>query len=141
MVCPCLQPDVGQSRERFLLVGHTVKVLRQHDIFERGEVGNQVELLEDETHFFGAGAVQVRGGNHGNILAVEPNFTASGTIQAADQVGESRFSRAGRAHDGQPFAGPNLQRDVIQRAHHASAFGLGRVETADMGKLDHFTLP
>ena len=68
------QAHVRQGGQRFLLVGHAVKVLRQHDVFERGEVGNQVELLEDETNFFRPGAIQILGGNPGNVFAVEPDF-------------------------------------------------------------------
>ena len=69
-----LQAHMGQGRQRLPLVGHAVKVLGQHDVFERGEVRDQVELLEDETDFFGASAVQVLGGNPGDVFAVEPDF-------------------------------------------------------------------
>ena len=76
---------MGQGCERLLLVGHAMEVLGQHDIFERGEVGNQVELLEDETNFFRPGAVQILGGNLGNVFAVEPDFARRGTVKAADR--------------------------------------------------------
>ena len=74
MVGAIFQTHVGQGRERFLLVGHAVEVLRQHDVFERGEIGNQVELLEDEADLFRAGAIQILGGNPGDVFIVEPDF-------------------------------------------------------------------
>ena len=110
------QSHVGQGSQRLLLVGHTVEVLGQHDVFERGEVGDQVELLEDEADFFRPGAVQILGGDAGHVFAIEPDLARGGTIQAADQVGESGLSGTGGAHDGQPLAGLNLKRNVIQRA-------------------------
>ena len=39
-------PFEGGERRRF--VGHAVVVLRQHDVFAGGEVGQEMELLEDE---------------------------------------------------------------------------------------------
>ena len=68
------QPNVRQSVQRFLLVGHAVKVLRQHDVFERSEVGNQMELLKDEANFFRAGAIQILGRELGNVFAVKPDL-------------------------------------------------------------------
>ena len=31
-------------------VGHAVDVLRQHDVLQRGEIGDEMELLEDQAH-------------------------------------------------------------------------------------------
>ena len=110
-----------QGCQRFLLVGHAVKVLRQHDVFERGEVGNQVKLLEDEADFFRPDAVQILGGNPGHVFAVEPDFARSGTIEAADQIDQRGLAGTRRAHDGQPLAGCNLERNVIEGADDAAA--------------------
>ena len=133
---------MGQGCQRFLLVGHAVKVLRQHDIFESGEVRNQVELLEDETNFFRPHAIQILGGNPGDVFAIEPYFARRGTIEAADQVHQRGLAGTGRAHHGQPLAGRNCQRNIIQRADDTAVlFGLGRIEAADMVELDHVILP
>ena len=80
------QSHALEGFERFLFVGHAVKVLGQHDVFEGGEIGNQVELLEDETDFFGPHAIQFTRRNASHVFAVEPNLARAWTIQAADQV-------------------------------------------------------
>ena len=68
------QSHALQGVERFLLVGHAVEVLRQHDVFERSEIGNQMELLKDEADFFRAHPVQVLRRDAGDIFAVEPDL-------------------------------------------------------------------
>ena len=98
-----------QSGQSLLLVGHAVEVLRQHDVFKRSEVGNQVELLEDETDFFRASAIQFLGRNFGNVFTVQPYLTGGGAVEAANQIRQGRFPRARRAHDGKPLAGFNLR--------------------------------
>ena len=42
------EADAAQRLLGLGAVGHAVDVLRQHDVLERGQVGDQVELLEDE---------------------------------------------------------------------------------------------
>ena len=55
----------------FGLVGHGVEVLRQHDVFKRRQVWDQVELLEDEADLVGAEAVELGGGHGGHVHAVD----------------------------------------------------------------------
>ena len=80
------QADPIKSRQRLFFVRHAVQVLRQHHIFNRREVGNQVELLKNESDFFRAYTVQVARGDAGHILVVNPDFTGCRTIKAADQI-------------------------------------------------------
>jgi hypothetical protein len=68
------QADMRQRLQGFLLVGHAVEVLGQHDIFERGEIGNQMELLKDEANFFRARPAQIQRGKLGHVFAVEPDL-------------------------------------------------------------------
>src|SRR5216684_3219032 len=60
MVSAVFKTNVIERGQSFSLVRHAVKVLRQHDVFECGEVGDQMELLEDEANLFCAKAVQLR---------------------------------------------------------------------------------
>src|SRR5579864_8500175 len=48
------ESDAGQRLGGFLLVSHAVKILRQHYVLDRGEEGDQVKLLEDESDLFTA---------------------------------------------------------------------------------------
>jgi hypothetical protein len=76
--------------------------------------GIRVELLEDESNLFGAHAIQIAGGNAGNILPVEPDFAGGRAVEAADQIHQRRFARSGRAHDREPFSRRDVQRDVVE---------------------------
>jgi hypothetical protein len=118
MLCPVGQPYAFQRLERFRLVGHAVEILRQHDVLERSQIGNQVELLEDEADFFGANAVEIGGGEIGDVLFVEPDFARGGAVEAADEVHQRRFAGAGGTHHGEPLAGLDVQRDIVERADH-----------------------
>ncbi len=45
------QRDIG-----FLLIGHAVEVLCQHHVFQRREIGDEMELLKHESDLLGAEA-------------------------------------------------------------------------------------
>src|SRR3989338_7893587 len=46
------EPDLPQDLCGFSLIRHAVKILGQHDILQRREVGDQVKLLEDKPDLF-----------------------------------------------------------------------------------------
>src|ERR1700737_4560116 len=101
-----------------------------------------MELLEDEADLLRSGTVQVLGGNRSHVFAVEPDFPRTRTIKAADQIHQGGFARTRWAHDRQPFAGLDLERNVIEGADDTPiGFGLGRVEAADMAEPDHLFPP
>src|SRR5579872_137871 len=77
-----------QRIESFLLIRHGVEVLREHDIFKRGQVRDQVELLEDESDLFRPNAIQFRCRNVRDILAVQPDFAGTWAIETAHQIHE-----------------------------------------------------
>ena len=145
------QPDARQGFNRLFLIGHAVKILRQHHVLDRSEKGNEVKLLEDESNFLGAHTVQVSRGDTGHVLTVEPDFARRRAIKATDQIHQRRFTRPRRAHDGEPFAARNVQRDVVERMNRAVLLslavralisrGLGGVEFGHVFDLNHFTLP
>src|SRR5581483_78528 len=136
------QANARQRFERFLLIGHAVEVLREHDVLQRGQVGDQMELLEDEANLFGAHARQVRGAEGSKILSVQPDLARGGPIQTADQVDQRGFSRAGRAHDGDPLAGLDGERDAVERANGgAVAVSLRGINLARSLQAEDFTPP
>src|SRR3954452_326294 len=141
------QSHAGQSVYRFLFVSHAVEVLREHDVLDRGEKGNQVELLEDESDFFGAHAIQFARRNSGDVLAIEPYLSGRRAIEASDEVNQRRFTGTGRAHDRQPLAGRDVQVKVIELGNRAVVFA-GRItrlfsgiKLRDVLDLDHFVAP
>ncbi len=92
-------------------------VLGENDIVVGVERGQEIEALEDKANFVaaqhGAGGV----GHGGEIVAVEKDFPARGLRQAANHVEHCGFSATGRAHDGNKFAGKNLDVDAAQGGH------------------------
>ena len=76
------QTHAGEGFDGSPFVGHAVKILGEHDVFDGSEKGDEMELLEDETDFFGANAVQVGGGNAGYVLAIEPNLAGRWAVEA-----------------------------------------------------------
>src|SRR3954453_690520 len=117
MVGAVPETDVIKRGQGFGFVRHAVEVLRQHDIFKRSEIWDQMKLLKDEADLFRAEAVQFRRSHSGNVGAVNPDFAAAGLIKTAHQIDQRGFARAGRTHYGQPFAGCDRERDVIECAH------------------------
>src|SRR5579884_276693 len=138
MIRAFAQSHALQGFQRFLLVGHAVEVLRKHDIFQRRQIRNEVELLEHETDLFRPDAVQFRSRHRGHVLVVQPNLASGGAIKTANQIHQRGFPRARGTHHGQPFAGCDRKRNIVERANHrAVRFGLGRVMSADVLKSNH----
>src|SRR5258708_37102055 len=69
------EPNTGEGFDGFSFVGHAVKILREHDVFDGGEKWNQVELLKNESDFLRAYAVQVGGRNASDVQTIEPDFS------------------------------------------------------------------
>ena len=51
----------------------------------------------------------------GNVLAVKENLAAVGVFQSGDNAQERGFAAAGRAEQGNEFAGRDVEVDVFQR--------------------------
>src|SRR6185437_7740931 len=117
MIGAVSQPNTAKSGYGFILVRHAVEVLRQHYIFKRRKIRDQVKLLKDEADLLCAKTVQLRGRHPGNVSAVDPDFAAGRLVQAAHQVHQSRFAGAGRPHYSQPLSWSHRERDIIQSAH------------------------
>src|SRR3984957_7194347 len=148
MMSALRKPYAGEGGLGFFFVGHAVKVLRQHDVFNRGEKRNEMELLKDEADFVRAHPRQFRRRNRRDILTVKPNFSGRGTVQAANQIHQGGLARARRPHDGKPFTLGDVQRDVTQRVNAADVFGsraavggLRRVELGHILQLNHLLSP
>ena len=75
----------------------------------------QVERLKDEADFAIADVGELVVVELAHQPPREPVVALARRVQAADQVHQRGFSRAGRAHDGDVFALANLHADAAQR--------------------------
>ena len=127
------EADAIEGCPGFALVGHGVEVLGEHDVFYRGEVGDEVELLEDEADLVGAEAVELGGAHGGDIDAVDPELSGGGAVEAAEEVDEGGFAGAGGAGDGDPLAGDDGEAGVVEGADGS---GVACVFAGDGGERD-----
>ena len=78
----------------------------------------QMVLLKDKTEGVPAQACQLVATHLRHRLAVKPIVATAGLIEAAEDVHEGGFTRAGLAHNRHKFAGVNAQVDVLQHLQH-----------------------
>jgi hypothetical protein len=84
----------GEGGEGFFLVGDGVEVLREHYVFERGEVGDEVELLKDKSDFVGAEAVELLRRHGAEIFAGDADGAAGRAVEAAEEIDQRGFAGA-----------------------------------------------
>ena len=93
----------------------------------RGQRGQQMERLEDETERLGPKAVEVLA--RGEAAPLETNLAARRPIEGAHQVQQCRFAAAAGAHDGEIFAAADRERDVGKALQRARPRNAGRPMT------------
>src|SRR5258708_3696347 len=102
-----------------LFVRDAMEILRQHYIFKRREIRHQMKLLEDEADFFRAVTHQLVFAEFRKIDAVNNHMAGGEGVQAAENVDERGFPRAGGAHERDPFAAVHAEADATERAQRA----------------------
>ena len=109
---------------------------------QRAGTGKQIEGLEDEADFFVADGGEVVVFELADQASCEPVLAGCGRIQAANQIHERGFSRAGRTHDGDVLAAIDGEIDAAQGGDVfvAHAIGLGEAFGADGDALVHQVL-
>ena len=117
------EADAVEGLEGFLLVGHRVVVLGNHDVLEGGEVADEVELLEDEADGTAAHLGEFVGGEVGDVVPVEHDGALGSGVHGTDDVHEGGLAGAGGADDGDPLAARDFQRDVVQGVQVAVDLG------------------
>ena len=88
------ETDALERGAGFSLVGHGVEVLREHHVFKRGEIRDQVELLKDEADLAGAEAVHLGGRHGGEVDVVDLQLAGGRAVEASDQVDQGALSGA-----------------------------------------------
>src|SRR6516225_7558473 len=104
------------------LVGNTMEILREHHVFERIQIRHQVKLLEHETDFLRAVTHQFVFAQVGQVHAAHHHVARSKRIEATQNVDQRRFSGPRRAHQCDPFAGLNFERNTVERAQSPVVF-------------------
>ena len=119
-----------------LLVRHNAPVIVEHrhlDIFQRRRARKQVEPLENKTELVVADFGALVAVERGNINAVEQITAAGGPVETTDGVHQRALARAAGTHDGDEFAGQNVQRHA---AHGVDVHFAGAVNLVDVRELD-----
>ncbi|KAG1077423.1 hypothetical protein G6F40_017084 [Rhizopus arrhizus] len=86
---------------------------RQHHVFERASIEQQVGVLQDDAH----GAAQIRPGARGQLvqpLAVDLDGSPAGGLQPADQLEQRGLTGAGRPRYENEFSRADAEVDVGQ---------------------------
>src|SRR5499427_7379329 len=116
---PVAQANALQSLGGLRLVRDAMKILREHHVFERIQVRQEMKLLEHEADFLCAVAHQLVFAQVGQVRAVHNHMAGRKRVQASQNIDQCGFAGTRRAHQSDPFAGLNLERNSVQRAQRA----------------------
>src|SRR5438105_11796397 len=103
------QADSPQSVRGLRLVCCGVEILRKHYVFHGVQVRYQMKLLKNEADFLRTVTDQCVFTELGKIDAVDQNTPRSKRVEAAKNIDQRGFARAGGPHQGDPFARSNIE--------------------------------
>src|SRR5271169_6370320 len=113
----------------------SVDVLGQCDVVVRVEGGEQIKPLKDKADFVTA-QQSARGIAHGGeVVAIEEHAPGGSLGEATNHVQHGGFATSRRAHDGDEFAGKNVNADAAQgwNFHFALAIHLPQIFSLKYG--------
>ena len=110
---------------------------RQLDVLDGAGSREQIEGLENEANSTAADRRQLFFFERGDIDAFEQVTATGGTIEASDDVHQSRLARTRRAHDCEELAALDAKRDVPQGLHFDFAHTVGLVQAFDLDNRRH----
>src|SRR5258708_31738996 len=128
--------DVADEADA-LLVRNVFIGERDFEIFEDGEIVDQVIALENEADVGLVQLVAFLDIEFVDRLIVKVVFAAPRAVEHADDAEQSGFSRAGRAHEGDEFALLNVQRDAAQHKKLAAASLENFLEISQLNQRFH----
>src|SRR5207302_2185578 len=94
---------------------------RQSDVLGRGEAGDQVEELEDETDVVAPVGGERTVVERVDVAAVDGHRARVGRLQAAQDVEQGALAAAARAHDGDELSGDDVERDAGEHLARGAA--------------------
>ena len=99
--------------------GDALDQQREFDVFSRGEDGDEVEGLKDESDFDAAEGGEARRAEFGCIDTLDEDAAGGGLVDATDEVEQRGLAAAAGAGDGQELAGGDVEAGVAQGADKA----------------------
>ena len=90
-------------------------------VFQKGELGQKIVLLENEAQLLVPDVCQLPAGHPADIAAIQKISAFGRHVQTADDVHTSGFTRTGLADDGHELALVDLERDVVGGFHEGVA--------------------
>ena len=99
--------------------GTRARVPPDHDVFERGEVGEQADVLEGARD---AGDGYPIGREAGDIAPVEEEAACVGPVDSGEEIEQRRLARAVRADQAVDFALSYGERSVLEGAQSTEPF-------------------
>ena len=136
------QPQQQLMSARQARAPFTAGIHRRHfDILRGGQMGQQMVALKDKAKVFPPQtgqriAIQLR-----DIGSRHPIGAAGGFVEAAKDIHQRRFSRAGGAHDRHHLPGMDTEGDPLEDLNAAVA---GRIAATNITQLEqgrHFAAP
>ena len=97
------------------LAGHAAIGQRQLDVFENGQVADEIEALEDEADLAIADARALRKGEVRDLAAFERVAPVRWRVEQAEDREQGRFAATGRPGDGDVFALANVEVNAGER--------------------------
>jgi hypothetical protein len=135
MVHAVVEPDQLQDRCAHLAVlgsRQARELERQLHVLTRGENGDQVERLKEESDVVVPPAGERAFGHHRRFFIQDDEPSAAGFVHAGNEVKQRALSRAGRAHEGDKLAALHGEINLVQRED-------GRLATLELlGQADRF---
>jgi len=117
--------------------GRAVVDHRQLDVLHRGEAGEEVEPLEDESETAPAKDRAAVAGKPPHLLPVEAVRPRGRAVQAPEDVHQGRFPRSRRPHHREKFPGGDRQVHPLQRLHEHVSQPVRLDEAGDLDRGDH----
>src|SRR5712675_1266811 len=117
------QADSLQRFASLPLVRHTVKILGEHNVFDGGQIGDQMKLLKDEADFLGAVADHFAFAQLCQVDAIDNHAPGGQLVQASQNIDECGFAGAGRPHQRDPFPGSDAKAQAVDRAQRPIFLG------------------
>ena len=114
------------------------KVERKFDVLARTEGGDEVEGLEHEPDLLAAQVGELPFVERRQLDVADEGTSRRQRIEAGEAVHEGRLARTAGAHDRGEFAGAELDRHAVERAHLAVAFAvdLRRIDRTGCRSVD-----
>src|SRR5713101_6073309 len=110
---------------------------RQLHVFPCRCARQQIEVLKNKTDLAIANIRELVPLQSGHIRAVEQVSACAWPIETAENIHQSRFAGAARAHQGNKFTALDLERNAAHRAHFHLA---GAIRFLHVDQSDNFTV-